>query len=88
MLRAGELSEVRLSDERVATWIRSVTTNAGALLGFRHAQRIVDATYGARGIPYLCLVDGEGKILAVGDGCGVIDEVERLLGERLGAKPQ
>jgi hypothetical protein len=46
MLRAGELADVQLDDAQVATWVRSVKGNAEALLGFRHAQRIVDAAKG------------------------------------------
>jgi thiol-disulfide isomerase/thioredoxin len=39
--------------------------------------------YGVKGIPFLCLADAEGKILVVGSGWQVIDEVEKVLSERL-----
>lgn len=41
--------------------------------------------YGINGIPFLCLVDEEGKILVVGSGWQVIDEIERTITERLGS---
>lgn len=43
----------------------------------------IAASYGVQGIPFLCLSDGEGKILAVGSGFEVIDEIEKILAERL-----
>lgn len=43
--------------------------------------------YGVEGIPFLVLVDEEGKILVMGSGWQVIEEVKRVLGERLGAAP-
>jgi thiol-disulfide isomerase/thioredoxin len=39
--------------------------------------------YGLRGIPFLCLVDETGTILAYGSGWRVIDAIERILIKRL-----
>jgi thiol-disulfide isomerase/thioredoxin len=56
-----------------------------------HWKKVFDASghageaYGIDGIPFLCLVDEEGKILVVGSGWEVIDQVEHTLTERLGA---
>ncbi len=58
-----------------------------------HWKKVFDATgnagqaYGVEGIPFLCLVDEEGKILVIGSGWEVIEDVKRVLGERLGAAP-
>jgi hypothetical protein len=48
MLRTAELAGTRLSDEQVATWVRSVTSNAEALLEFRKAMAVVDEAGGVR----------------------------------------
>jgi thiol-disulfide isomerase/thioredoxin len=40
--------------------------------------------YGVDGIPFLCLADTDGKILVVGSGWDVIEEIEAALRERLG----
>jgi hypothetical protein len=48
MLRAAELSDTRLSDEQVATWVRRVASSAGALLEFRRAMAVVDEAGGVR----------------------------------------
>jgi thiol-disulfide isomerase/thioredoxin len=56
-----------------------------------HWKKVFDASgnagtsYGVEGIPFLCLVDEEGKILVVGNGGSVIGEVKKILSERLGA---
>lgn len=56
-----------------------------------HWKKVFDApgisgqSYGVDGIPFLCLVDEEGKILVMGSGWAVIDEVERVITQRLGA---
>lgn len=41
--------------------------------------------YGVEGIPFLVLVDEEGKILVMGSGWAVIEEVKRVLAQRLAA---
>ena len=41
--------------------------------------------YGIQGIPFLCLIDEEGKILVAGNGWSVIEQVKEILGERFGA---
>lgn len=56
-----------------------------------HWKKVFDApgesgqSYGVDGIPFLCLVDEEGKILIMGSGWSVIDRVDRMITERLGA---
>lgn len=44
----------------------------------------IASSYGAEGLPFLCLVDGDGKILVIGPAYGVLAEVKRVLGDRLG----
>lgn len=41
--------------------------------------------YGIQGIPFLCLVDEEGKIIVSGSGWQVIEQVKTTLAERFGA---
>jgi thiol-disulfide isomerase/thioredoxin len=41
--------------------------------------------YGIQGIPFLCLVDEEGKILVVGSGWAVIEQIKATLAERFGS---
>jgi peroxiredoxin len=48
----------------------------------------VALAYGVDDRPFLCLIDGEGKILVSGHGYEVIDEVEALVRERLGGAPE
>lgn len=55
-----------------------------------HWRKVFDASgaagqaYGVEGIPFLALVDEEGKILVMGSGWSKIEEVKRVLAERLG----
>lgn len=56
-----------------------------------HWKKVFDApgvsgeSYGVDSIPFLCLVDGEGKILVMGSGWEKFDEIEAVINERLGA---
>jgi len=52
-----------------------------------HAGAMVDEAYGVEARPWLCLIDEDGRILVIGKGADVIDEIERILTERLGASP-
>ncbi len=71
-LRAGLLRAAR---SHGVTWRLALDPDGGFALD-----------HGASTHPYLCLIDPEGKVLAVGHGWRVIDEIERLLSERL-SKP-
>ena len=57
-------------------------------------RKVFDATgeagklYQVNGIPYLVLVDPEGKVLVAGSGWAVIEKVKKVLAERLGEAPQ
>lgn len=42
--------------------------------------------FGVDSLPYLCLIDGEGKVLVTGPGARVIDEIEATLAKRLGGE--
>lgn len=42
--------------------------------------------YGIRGIPFLALVDEQGKILAIGSGFRVIGKIEKIIAKRLGGE--
>ena len=77
----------------VGASIRGDTAEKQAAAGERHglawtkvfdADEAVAMAYGVDDRPFLVLIDGEGKILVAGHGYEVIDEVERLVGERLG----
>lgn len=58
-----------------------------------HWKKVFDASaeaakaYYVNGIPYLVLVDPEGKILVAGSGWQVIEKVKKILAERLGGDP-
>jgi hypothetical protein len=49
MLRAAELSDTRLTDEQVATWVRQVKSSVEAVFDFRKAVGIVNLAYGVFG---------------------------------------
>lgn len=77
---------IGISNEEAATQKTFAEQNDYHWLKLRDANgTISNGQYGVRGIPYLVLIDKEGKTVLAGSGWAVIEQVKEYIAKELGA---